>query len=535
MYQRIGWGFLATLAATALCATACDSGLRKGSSNDISVDKDEVVFKRPVQGRDDSDVEVVRIRSAGATALTVNNVYLESPMSECDLTVLGKTIYDDLGELDEVCSFLIVERNEVPKTMENGDFMEVKLVFHRNPELGPLTGDLPTGRLIIESDTTLPEDRTKYVSLGVEGETPKIQANPTVIAFPPDSAPGTPLEENIVIRNAGTGTLLVDDIQLRVTSDPAKDPSGNTIDEFVLLPQTELPWAVDESSTFTLTLQYTPADTVADSAQIIIKSNDAEFPSLVLTATSQPLQGLLLVDPLVADFTLENGDFDATVDFRFQNNGLKPVEVYDMVIRQPGMDYKVSTAGGGNTSFQLQPGGVAEGVAVYYHPADINAQTDGELFISTNADNAIPKPAELVDLVGDKVIRVPLVHNIANVPGTLALDPLSLDLTDTPAGETGEATLTLTNSGGAPVSITRIELSTEADEAAGMASDPEFKIAEGGGAVTLPPGESHEVLVQLTRSPADMAQHFGAIVIESDAEGSPHIVTLFADAPPESN
>jgi hypothetical protein len=527
MFQRIGLGLL-----VAIAGLGCESGLRQGKSNDISVSKTDLIFKRPIQGRDKSDVEVVKIQSAGATALTVDRVYLKGDLEPCDLTVLGKTIYDDLGDLEETCTFLIVERNEVPKSMENGDFMEVKLVFHRNPDLGPLTDELPTGTLVIESDATRVEDRVKEVELGVEGESPKIQANPPVISFPPDSPPGTALEENIIVRNAGTGTLLVNDIQLRVTTPPAKDASGSVIDEFVLLPQTELPWAVDESTTYTLTLQYTPADDVADSAQIILVSNDAEFPSLVLTATSQPLQGLLLVDPVVANFELANGEYDAAVDFRFQNNGLKPVEVYDMIIRQPGMDYRISTAGGGNTSFQLQAGGVVEGLAVLYHPADLNAQTDGELFISTNADNAVDKPADLDTIIGDKVIRVPLVHDISTVPGTLALDPLSVDLTDTEAGGTGEATLTLTNSGGSPVQITRIALSTEADAAAGMASDPEFKIKSGGSAVTLAPGDTHEVVVELTRSAADLSQHFGAIVIESNAEGSPHIVTIFADAPP---
>jgi hypothetical protein len=83
------------------------------------------------------------------------------------------------------------------------------------------------------------------------------------------------------------------------------------------------------------------------------------------------------------------------------------------------------------------------------------------------------------------------------------------------------------------LSISAIRLSTADDAAlAGMATDPEFKITTGGGATTLAPAATHDVTVELTRTPADISQHFGAIIIESDAEGSPHVVTLFADAPP---
>ena len=527
MFQRIGVAILAAVAAL-----SCGDGLRQGKSNDISIDAEGLIFKRPQVGRDDSDVEVVQIRSAGATPLTVTRVYLKGTMEPCDLVTLGKTIYDPLDELDEVCSYLIVDRPVFPKEMPTGDFMEVKLVFHRNPDLGPVSGDLPIGTLVIESDATRVEDRVREVELSIEGETPKIQANPTVISFPPDSPVGASLEESILVRNIGNGTLLVNDVQLRVTTEAARDPAGAVVDEFVLEPQTELPWSMDENTPFTLVLRYTPYDDVADSAQITIISNDSERPSLVLVATSQPLQGLLQVDPVVALFELDPGDFETSVDFRFQNNGLKPVEVYDMVIRQPGMDYTISTAGGGNTSFLLQAGDVIEGLAVRYHPADVNALTDGELFISTNADNAIDKPAELADLVGDKIIRVPLVHDIAVVPATLTLDPLSIVLTDTPAGETGEATLTISNSGGSPVNISRIGLSTEADAAAGLATDPEFKLESGGGPVNLAPGDTHDVVISLTRSPMDLSVHYGAVVVESNVDGSPHIVTLYADAPP---
>lgn len=519
---------IALLAATMIAACSGSDGFRQSDSNEISTDKDQLFFKRPSAGKDDSDVAVVEVRSSGDAPLTINRVYLAGAMEPCDLVTLGKTIYEPLGELEDVCSYLIVERDTFPKTLQTGEFVQVKLVFHRNPELGPLTGEPPTGTLIIESDADNEQDAVLEVQLSVEAETPKIQATPTVISFPPESA----ANEDIVVQNVGTGTLLVNDIQLRLTTEPARNEAGTVVDEFVLDPEDDLPWAIGEGDAPRVTVRYTPFDAVADSAQIIIKSTDPEKPSLVLTVTSQPLKGLLRIDPPVATFELGPGDFEATVDFTFQNNGLKPVSVYDMVIVQPGSDYTI--AGDGARSFELYPGRLAEGVKVTYHPENPDAPSDGVLYVSTDADNAEPKPAELNDvIIGEKIIRVPLVNDVSSVPATLGFSSLSLDLSATMPGTSSSQTLTLTNTGGASLNIAAIRLSAEGDEAlAGLATDPEFKITAGGGAATLASLATHDVTVEFTRTPADITQHFGAIIIESNAEGSPHVVTLFADAPP---
>ncbi|MCK6576374.1 hypothetical protein L6V77_35450, partial [Myxococcota bacterium] len=189
------------------CEPVPGQGGIKCRSSDISIDRQEVVFGPPIQGRDKSDVQIVQVRSAGPDALTVTRVALKGDLEPCDLTVLGKSIYDDLGELEETCSFLIIERDQVPRSLENGEFVEVKLVYHRNPDLGPPADAPPTGTLVIESDASRAEDRVKEVSLSVGSDTPRIQATPTVISFPTDATPGRALEESLIVRNAGTGRL----------------------------------------------------------------------------------------------------------------------------------------------------------------------------------------------------------------------------------------------------------------------------------------------------------------------------------------
>jgi hypothetical protein len=68
--------------------------------------------------------------------------------------------------------------------------------------------------------------------------------------------------------------------------------------------------------------------------------------------------------------------------------------------------------------------------------------------------------------------------------------------------------------------------------AAGLpASDPEFTVVDGGGATSIAPGDTHTVRVRFARGAMDRNDHFGALLIESGLQGSPHVV-YFTSSPP---
>jgi hypothetical protein len=94
-----------------------------------------------------------------------------------------------------------------------------------------------------------------------------------------------------------------------------------------------------------------------------------------------------------------------------------------------------------------------------------------------------------------------------------------------------EATVTLRNGGGQALEVTRIALSADGDAASVPATDAEFTLVAGGGATSVAPGGSHAVRVAFARGAEDRNDHFGALVIESNATGSPHVV-YFTSSPP---
>ena len=528
---------LLALGAALLLSCSSNGGFHKEQSNDVSIDKSQLLFARPINGKTESDPLTVRISSAGATNLTINKIYLESPLTQCDRQELNLGPFEPLpGELDTTCDFEILDKPALPKVMPNGDYAEVTITFHHSASADPLGSSTPTGRLVVESDATRPEFRTQYVDLGVIGEHPVIATSPEVIALTPNVA----TSETILVRNVGSGGLTVNDVQLRLLTPQVMDGTGMPVNEFEVSVDTDLPWNIDESGTQTITVNYNPFDDIADTAEVVIKSNDAENPDKIVKVTSQPLKGLLQVTPAVGTFELEPGVLEGAVNFGFINNGERTVNVLDIFIDQPGSDYVVSFSGNANSSFPLSAGSEMDGTMVTYHPNE-GQSSDGRLVIVTDADNGIEAPADLVAPPEDgsflsqyKVVLVPLVHDLASVPATLTVNPLSLDFSDVGLDDSTKKTFEIKNDGGAELKVTRIGLSTADDTAAGLATDPQFTISAGGEDVTLAPGDTHEVEIQFARSGTDTVQHFGAVVIESNAEGSPHTVLLTADPPPQN-
>jgi hypothetical protein len=96
-------------------------------------------------------------------------------------------------------------------------------------------------------------------------------------------------------------------------------------------------------------------------------------------------------------------------------------------------------------------------------------------------------------------------------------------------GSAGAETVTLTNTGGLPLEISRIGLSGEGDGA--PLTDAEFEITSGGQALTLAPSATHEVEVTLTRGAEDTNLRIGSIIIVSNAATSPDRVYITSTPP----
>ena len=104
---------------------------------------------------------------------------------------------------------------------------------------------------------------------------------------------------------------------------------------------------------------------------------------------------------------------------------------------------------------------------------------------------------------------------------------------DAVPGEQKRQLITLTNTGGQPLTITRVGMTTDDDPTELMVSDAEFSVASGGvdSAMELGPQESHEVEVVFDRPAGDTVSHLGILAIESNAGSSPDAVFFTVSAP----
>ncbi len=116
---------------------------------------------------------------------------------------------------------------------------------------------------------------------------------------------------------------------------------------------------------------------------------------------------------------------------------------------------------------------------------------------------------------------------------TLEYPPTAVMWDDAVPGEQKRQLITLTNTGGQPLTITRVGMTTDDDPTELMVSDAEFSVASGGvdSAMELGPQESHEVEVVFDRPAGDTVSHLGILAIESNAGSSPDAVFFTVSAP----
>ena len=287
---------------------------------------------------------------------------------------------------------------------------------------------------------------------------------------------------------------------------------------------TELPWAIAEGGSENVLLRYDPKDDLPDTAELVFTSNDVENPTFVVRVTTGRVFGTLNVDPNPVVAVIEGTD-EVNIPITFTNTGTRQISIFEMTVQQGGTDYALKPEIG---SFALAAGRSNQTYQIKYRPTT-GTGSDATLLISTDADNAVKAPDARQEEPG--IIEVPLVRDAMSLPGLITLDPTAIDFSDVALGMSREATVTLRNGGGQALEVTRIALSADGDAASVPATDAEFTLVAGGGATSVAPGGSHAVRVAFARGAEDRNDHFGALVIESNATGSPHVV-YFTSSPP---
>jgi hypothetical protein len=164
-----------------------------------------------------------------------------------------------------------------------------------------------------------------------------------------------------------------------------------------------------------------------------------------------------------------------------------------------------------NTSFQVLAGD--EQLIRLDYRAESNPAEATLVVRSDDADNAV-----------DGQFRVPLRTNMGSALKLLEVDQLNLNFDGVGAGETSEATLTLSSTGDDPVDVSAIEvMGNDVDVERFSVSDPS------GGA--LASGETRILTVSFSR-PADEtapSAYQASLIIRSDSDGGDVQVSLVAN------
>ncbi len=497
--------FAAVVALTA-AGIGCDDGIQRTSSSDIytepSIQPDfdtgiwtaSLVFDRVAMGR--TDRRPLRIGHSGQDALVVSEIYIEG-LRDCDRVEAGLQPGENFaGELDARCQWSIDERPALPLTLENNAFVDIQLAYEN-------TGTPPSPATLVIVSNALDKE-TVRIEMNVVAASPRIAVTPATLSFPG----GVNGRDILTVRNTGSGTLTVSDYRLRLLNDPPLDPDTmEPLTEFIVDPDRDLPWVLDEGGAIQVVVEYEPQDEGADNAELILTSDDPQAPTTSVLFTSNPVTSNLVVQPNPVVFGTPMGANPIVRQVSFTNTGLRTLFINELSIEQDVEAFRFE----GQNSFQVIPGQSRQ-LSITFQPQSAEG-SDATLVVSTDADNLAGAGGRLL---------VPLLRSNAEV-AALEISPLTVEMNRVAAGASEDATITLSNPGGLPLTVQRIALTTD-DDAPLLASDPEFSITAGGGMTTIEPGAEHAVTVRFSRGADDGNLHIGTLIVESDSPTSPDVV-----------
>ena len=525
---------------TALLFLACgDGGLRTTSSADIALEPEltlddtgseysSVLFDRPGSvGRFKENV--LKIKNSGIEDLVITSIGIEGK-PDCDRTKLGvspkqpfASAEPSRADLDALCYFAIEQSPgyatpENPLTVPPGGEIQVVLSF-KALDLNPVEPET-----VLISSNAVGRSQVRAVMSVREGAA-QLSISKDAVSFPA----AVESTETLLFRNSGTSKLVITNWRIQPLTELPTDATGTPVSEFRVLDE-ELPepFEIGANNSLEVRVRYSPIDDGQDEAQLIITSNSSLSATASVFLTSGDLKSEIVVQPNPVIFDDAAPTQPSTKRIALRNAGLKLMSVQGITITPANQGFKLLDENGREIDISDPsnprpiidiPGGSARNLSVVYEPTG-GADIDGTMVIRTTADNVQTDGGQYV---------VPLRLSAAEI-ADLEIDKLQLDFSNVAAGQSLSQEVILTNPGGQPLEITRISMSTDMDDGL-FASDADFSVANGGGALTLAPGESHTVSIAFTRAVEDRNRRLGALVIESNADTGRDVVYMTSNPP----
>ncbi|WP_161782621.1 choice-of-anchor D domain-containing protein [Halococcus sediminicola] len=253
-------------------------------------------------------------------------------------------------------------------------------------------------------------------------------------------------------------------------------------------------------------VRFAPTTTGDKAAQLVVESDNADQPTLTIPLRGTSTEPDITLTPDARDYGDVPVESAETRAFVVRNDGSAPLSVSDVTIAGADAGEFTITDGGG--SFELSPNETRT-ITVAFSPTSTGAKSATLEVASDDADS----PTVTGSLTGQAT------------QSNIAVDPASLDYGDVSNDGQATQTVTVTNDGDAPLSVSGATISGR--------DAGEFTITDGGGPFTLAPGESREVTVQF--APSSTGDKTAEVVIESDDADQPTVTVPLSGGSVEPN
>jgi hypothetical protein len=337
----------------------------------------------------------------------------------------------------------------------------------------PQSQGAATGNLTVTSDAS---NSPLTIALGGTGMQPGLTISPASLNFN-NVTVGQTSTQSVTLTNSGNADLT---LNLATISGPGFGMSG------LALPKT-----LSAGQNLAFNVQFTPTSTSAASGSIVFTDNAPGSPqTLTMTGSAVAANSTLTANPGSVNFGNVVVGSTGTQTITLTNSGTATVTINQ--VTTTGAGFSASGISGGQTI----AAGAARSFTAAFAPTTAGAAS-GNITLTTNASN----PTVSIALSG------------TGTQGSLAANPSSINFGSLLVGSSGSVSVTLSNPGTAPVSISAASVTGTGFTMSGL-SVPQ----------SLNPGQTSSFTV--TFAPTSAGSASGTVSITSNAPGSPLRINL---------
>ncbi len=346
-----------------------------------------------------------------------------------------------------------------------------------------------------DDDDDIPDDDDDDTTDGDQTGEPNIQVDRELVM---NGALNTPMQKDLVIKNAGTGDLILDSIDW-----------DTTLVEYSLQNLPTFPATVPPTASVSITVVYTMSDPAGQNNDLVIECNDPDSSQVTVT-----VKGQVVGEPRVK-LNHEEIDFGMVVVNNRSTQSLTITNDPSMSTATAPLrlsNFRIQAADGQTPPFEYQLLECADCEEIWIIPDDALA-----LSLAFTPTEEGEKTASLLFDTNDpnqSTVALPL----SGEGGTpvLTLDPVSLEFGNLAVNANNTMSFDLVNNGELPITLNGLSFDNP---------NLDFNAVgwPGSGTPILPTGRRS---VSVMFNPTQDGLQETMVVVQSNAEGSPHYVPI---------